>query len=115
LRLLRSTTAMQRRTPQAPPQHLAGEPLPKIDFTSVNKSRTTRRPVSDGAPAPCQAIDYVPRLLVGKIHDDLHQARTGSGPAVMATLRNTAIGWHRITGATNIARATRQANRDHTT
>ena len=43
--------------------------------------------------------------------EDLHQARTGSGPAVIATLRNTAIGWHRITGATNIARATRQANR----
>ncbi|MGW5667447.1 ISAs1 family transposase [Micromonospora sp. NPDC003776] len=43
--------------------------------------------------------------------EDLHQARTGTGPAVIATLRNTAIGWHRITGATNIARATRQANR----
>jgi predicted transposase YbfD/YdcC len=43
--------------------------------------------------------------------EDLHQARTGNGPAIIATLRNTAIGWHRITGATNIARATRQANR----
>jgi predicted transposase YbfD/YdcC len=43
--------------------------------------------------------------------EDLHQARTGNGPAVIATLRNTAIGWHRTAGATNIARATRQANR----
>ncbi|GIE46457.1 ISAs1 family transposase [Actinoplanes lobatus] len=43
--------------------------------------------------------------------EDQHQARTGTGPAVIATLRNTAIGWHRTTGATNIARATRQANR----
>ncbi|MEQ4304944.1 ISAs1 family transposase [Plantactinospora sp. B6F1] len=43
--------------------------------------------------------------------EDLHQARTGNGPAILATLRNTAIGWHRTTGATNIARATRQANR----
>lgn len=43
--------------------------------------------------------------------EDLHQARTGTGPAVIATLRNTAIGWHRTNGATNIARATRQANR----
>jgi hypothetical protein len=43
--------------------------------------------------------------------EDLHQARTGNGPAVIATLRNTAIGWHRLTGATNIARAIRQANR----
>jgi predicted transposase YbfD/YdcC len=43
--------------------------------------------------------------------EDLHQARTGNGPAVIATLRNTAIGWHRTSGATNIARATRRANR----
>lgn len=43
--------------------------------------------------------------------EDLHQARTGNGPAVIATLRNTAIGWHRINGATNIARAVRRANR----
>jgi predicted transposase YbfD/YdcC len=43
--------------------------------------------------------------------EDVHQARTGNEPAVFATLRNTAIGWHRATGATNVARATRQANR----
>ncbi len=43
--------------------------------------------------------------------EDQHQARTSNGPAVIATLRNTAIGWHRATGATNIARATRHANR----
>ncbi|MFI5844761.1 ISAs1 family transposase [Catenuloplanes sp. NPDC051500] len=43
--------------------------------------------------------------------EDQHQARTGTGPAILATLRNTAIGWHRTTGATNIARATRRANR----
>lgn len=42
--------------------------------------------------------------------EDLPQARTCNKPAVMATLRNTAIGWHRTTGATNIARATRHAN-----
>ncbi|GAA3779906.1 hypothetical protein GCM10022225_80200 [Plantactinospora mayteni] len=43
--------------------------------------------------------------------EDLHQASTGNGPAVIAALRNTAIGYHRTTGAINIARATRQANR----
>jgi hypothetical protein len=32
-------------------------------------------------------------------------------PPSSQTPRNTAIGWHRTTGATNIARATRQANR----
>jgi predicted transposase YbfD/YdcC len=43
--------------------------------------------------------------------EDAHQARTGNGPAVAAVLRNTAIGYHRGNGETNIARATRRANR----
>jgi hypothetical protein len=37
-----------------------------------------------------------------------HQA---TGPAVPATLRNTAIGYHHTMGDTNIARANRRANR----
>lgn len=45
------------------------------------------------------------------LREDAHQARTGNGPAVFATLRNTSIGYHRTNGATNIARATRRANR----
>ncbi|WP_412102975.1 hypothetical protein [Plantactinospora sp. KLBMP9567] len=44
-------------------------------------------------------------------HEDLHQARTSNGPAVMAALRNTEIGFHRLSGETNIARAIRCANR----
>jgi predicted transposase YbfD/YdcC len=44
-------------------------------------------------------------------HEDAHRARTGNGPAVAAVLRNTAIGFHRTNGETNIARATRRANR----
>src|SRR5205814_1140584 len=44
-------------------------------------------------------------------HEHAHQARTRNGPAVAAVLRNTAIGYHRITGETNIARATRRATR----
>jgi predicted RNA polymerase sigma factor len=43
--------------------------------------------------------------------EDLHQARTGNGPAVLVTLDNSAIGYHRTTGATKIARATRRVNR----
>jgi predicted transposase YbfD/YdcC len=45
------------------------------------------------------------------LREDAHQARTGNGPAVAAVLRNTAIGFHRGNGETNIARATRRANR----
>lgn len=46
--------------------------------------------------------------------EDEHRARTGTGPAVFATLRNTAIGFHRLDGATNIARAARRAGRKAT-
>jgi len=40
------------------------------------------------------------------LREDAHQARTRNGPAVFATLRNTAIGFHH----TNIAQATRYAS-----
>ncbi|AXE38835.1 hypothetical protein JS278_01672 [Acidipropionibacterium virtanenii] len=41
--------------------------------------------------------------------EDRSQIRTGQGPHVMASLRNLAISIHRLTGATNMAQATRQA------
>lgn len=39
--------------------------------------------------------------------EDRSQVRAGSGPQVMATLRNTAISLHRLSGATSIAAALR--------
>ena len=39
--------------------------------------------------------------------EDRSQIRTGHGPRVMASLRSTAIGLHRLSGATNIAAALR--------
>ncbi|MFN0281350.1 MAG: ISAs1 family transposase [Kineosporiaceae bacterium] len=39
--------------------------------------------------------------------EDRSQVRTGAGPHVMATLRNTAISLHRLAGATNIAASLR--------
>lgn len=45
------------------------------------------------------------------LHEDAHQARAGNGPAVAAVLRNTAIGYHRSNGQTNIAHAARRASR----
>ncbi len=80
---------------------------------------TISLPTSHALPADLQ--DWARRewLIENSIHhirdvtfrEDLHQARTGTGPAVLATLRNTAIGYHRTNGDTNIARATRRANR----
>jgi predicted transposase YbfD/YdcC len=43
--------------------------------------------------------------------EDHSQIRTGTGPAVMATLRNLAVSIHRLTGATNIAAACRHVSR----
>ena len=43
------------------------------------------------------------------IDEDHSQVRTGQAPHVMAVIRNLAISIHRLAGATNIARATRQA------
>ncbi|WUD63499.1 transposase (plasmid) [Nocardia sp. NBC_00511] len=44
--------------------------------------------------------------------EDRSQIRTGSGPQVMATLRNIAISLHRLYGETNIAEACRHHSRD---
>jgi predicted transposase YbfD/YdcC len=46
--------------------------------------------------------------------EDRSQVRTGSGPRVMATLRNLAIGVLRLAGRTNIASGLRWAARDYT-
>jgi predicted transposase YbfD/YdcC len=46
--------------------------------------------------------------------EDRSQIRTGTGPQVMAALRNAAIGALRVTGATNIAAANRHHARDTT-
>ncbi|BEL03300.1 ISAs1 family transposase [Actinoplanes sichuanensis] len=79
----------------------------------------TSLPAADAQPADLQKWARSEWLIENQVHnirdvtfrEDLHQARTGTGPAVMATLRNTAIGWHRINGETNIARANRRADR----
>jgi predicted transposase YbfD/YdcC len=80
---------------------------------------TISLPAADAHPADLQHWARCEWLIENLVHhvrdvtfrEDLHQARTGNGPAVMATLRNTAIGFHRASGDTNIARATRRAGR----
>jgi predicted transposase YbfD/YdcC len=80
---------------------------------------TISLPTADAHPADLQ--DWARRewLIENWVHhvrdvtfrEDYHQTRTGTGPAVIATLRNTAIGYHRTNGDGNIARATRSASR----
>lgn len=94
--------------------------------TITKSGKTTREtayltislPAADAHPSDIQRWIRAEWLIENKIHwvrdvtfrEDSHQARTGNGPAVMATLRNTAIGFHRTNGETNIARAIRRAN-----
>ncbi|MDF1490416.1 ISAs1 family transposase [Tessaracoccus caeni] len=44
--------------------------------------------------------------------EDRSRVRSGTGPAMMAALRNLVISLHRLTGATNIAKALRYTARD---
>jgi predicted transposase YbfD/YdcC len=95
--------------------------------TTIRSGKTSREtayltvslPAGQALPIDLQAWARAEWLIENQIHhvrdvifsEDLHQARTGAGPAVIATLRNTAIGYHRANGDTNIARAIRRTNR----
>jgi predicted transposase YbfD/YdcC len=125
----RETRTVKAVTPHTP----GGIPFPhaqqavRITRSRTTSAKTTREsvyftvtlPAGEALPADLQ--DWIRRewLIENQVHhvrdvtfrEDSHQARTGTGPAVIATLRNTAIGWHRTNGDTNIARALRRANR----
>jgi len=61
------------------------------------------------APSPTSLADRQLLSADVTLREDAHRARTGTGPAVFAALRNTAIGYHR-SNEPNIARATRRGN-----
>lgn len=120
----------------------ADEPLPGFpsarQMIFVVRERTTLRGVPLGEPEVVFAITSLPRkqasprdlakMLRGHwcIENSLHyvrdvtfdedrsRVRTGSGPRVMASLRNLAIAVHRLNGDKNIASATRACCRDST-
>jgi predicted transposase YbfD/YdcC len=98
----------------------------RITRTRTVKGKTTREtlhytvslPAEEAQPADLQdwarkewLIEALHHIRDVTFREDLSQARTGSGPAVLATLRNSSIGFHHSNGETNIARATRRANR----
>jgi hypothetical protein len=71
-------------------------------LTAARRSRA-RRPVARGTAALGPLGPWSARLGAAR--------RRGAGKVRIATLRNTAIGWHRAKGDTNIARALRRASR----
>jgi predicted transposase YbfD/YdcC len=66
--------------------------LDRIDLTDVLLTADALH-TQRGMPSTCM-------IAFG---EDLFQIRAGSGPAVMATLRNFAVSRHRLTGDINIA------------
>jgi hypothetical protein len=111
-RLVRTITAKGRTTVEV--HHI---------ITSAPRSRgDTRVPRSRGDAAALLAwtrghgavenrLHYVRDVVMG---EDANRTRTGSGPQALATLRNLAVTWLRLEGATNIAAALRRnASRVH--
>ncbi|WP_430792086.1 ISAs1 family transposase [Actinoplanes sp. G11-F43] len=98
----------------------------RITRTRTVKGRTSREtayltislPAGHARPADLGAWARAEWHIENRVHfvrdvtlrEDAHQARTGNGPAVFATLRNASIGYHHVNGATNIAEATREAS-----
>jgi predicted transposase YbfD/YdcC len=91
-------------------------------FTTETVYAITDLHVHQAKPAQLAAWTRNHWTIENKIHwvrdvtydEDRSQIRTGTGPEVMAALRNAAIGALRTTGITNIAAATRHNARDST-
>ncbi|MER5338649.1 ISAs1 family transposase [Micromonospora sp. NPDC002717] len=91
-------------------------------FTTETVYAITDLRVHQAKPAQLAAWIRGPWNIENKIHwvrdvtydEDRSQIRTGTGPEVMAALRNAAISALRLTGVTNIAAANRHHARDST-
>lgn len=91
-------------------------------FTTETVYAITSLPIHQAKPAQLAAWIRGHWHIENKIHwvrdvtynEDRSQIRTGTGPQVMAALRNAAIGALRTAGITNIAAANRHHARDST-
>jgi hypothetical protein len=89
-------------------------------FTTETVYAITNLRVHEAKPAQLAAWIRRHRHIENKIHwvrdvtydEDRSQIRTGTGPQVMAALRNAAIGALRLAGVTNIAAANRHHARN---
>jgi predicted transposase YbfD/YdcC len=82
---------------------------PEVAFAITSLSRDQAKPrdlarMLRGHWCIENSLHYVRDVTYG---EDLSRVRAGSGPRVMASLRNIAIGIHHLNGKTNIRHATR--------
>ncbi len=80
-------------------------------ITDLSIEQTTVAELADAARAHWGIENRLHWVRDVTYAEDLSQVRTGHGPAVMATLRNLAIGLHRTAGASSIATACRATAR----
>jgi predicted transposase YbfD/YdcC len=80
--------------------------------TSLSVSDATHRQIAEWLQKHWMIENSVHHVRDVTFDEDRHQNRTGDGPQVLATLRNTAISLLRLTGHTNIAAGLRHHSRD---
>ncbi|MET7751605.1 transposase [Micromonospora sp. NPDC005367] len=98
--------------PDHPHPHDQGQDQPETAYLTTSLTAGQARPadLSTWARAEWHIKNRLHYVRDVTLREDAHQARTGNGPTVFATLRNTSIGYHRVNdSATNIAEAIREA------
>jgi predicted transposase YbfD/YdcC len=93
---------------------LTGTPLSNVAIlgvTSLNAQRGTPKTIAEAVRGQWN-IEVLHWIRDTIYREDDSKARTKSGPRIMATLRNLAIGALRLYGRTDIAEATRWATRN---
>jgi hypothetical protein len=95
---------------------LNGEPLgdPEIVYGITNGTRQElkARALSDAVRGHWAIENRLHYVRDVTYREDHSRVRTGAGPRVMASLRNIAIGIHRLYGEKNIAHATRACSQN---
>jgi len=89
-----------------------GEPDVVFAITSLSRKQTSPRQIANmlrGHWRIENALHYVRDVTFAEDHSRI---RTGSGPRVMASMRNLAIAIHRLHGETNIASAIRRCSQN---
>jgi len=91
-----------------------GKPRVEVVYLICSKTMAAAQPsrVADWVRGHWGIEDKLHWVRDVTFDEDRQHLRTGTGPAMMAALRNLAISLHRLTGATNIAKALRHTARN---
>ena len=88
-----------------------GDPEAAFVITSLSRKEASPRVLAGKLRGHWGIENGLHYIRDGTFDEDRSRIRTGSGPRVMASLRNLAIAIHRLNGEKNIASATRRCCR----